>query len=984
MLAAVAPKTAGLAGLCTGFPLSLIDKSRTVPRLHLLGTLTVVALLTTMLGGFFAWQSAHERQASFDRIEETVLRQQDERLQAELDSALSHVEFTRSRAERLLRDSLVEQVDIAHAVAEGIYLKEHGRRPDAEIRQLIVEALRPARFFDGRGYYFIDGMDGRFILLPTAPQFEGQLLPDNQDDTGHYIMRGLIEAARQPRGEGFSRYRWYRPDDPARMADKLAYVRHFEPYDWLIGTGDYTYEWDSRQQQEALSRLRSLRFGRSGYIGVLDRDGRLLLSQDFPALEGLHLQQMPASAAQALHRLLLRAEAGGGALSYRWHNAHDGTMVNKRALVQRIEPWGWTLAATLHEGELSGALADERERARADNRSRSSQVLVAVGLALLVAVLASLAFSRWSGRLFRAYHEENLAQRQALQQQAEALHESEEKLSTILDSVEAHIYIKDTTYRYLYVNRPMCALFGSEAGNVVGHTDDEFFDRETALHLLANDRRVIEHGERIATEESVCGHGDALPRTYFSVKIPLRRSDGSIYALCGISTDISQRKALEDEIRQLAFYDSLTGLANRRLLIDRLQQHLAASVRHGQYGALLFVDLDNFKTLNDTLGHDAGDRLLVQVAARLRECVRDDDTVARFGGDEFVCMLGSLGFNETRAAANARTAGEKILAALRQPYVLRDKPYVSTPSIGITLFAGRDVQVDDLLKQADLAMYQAKAAGRNSLSFYDPLMQARLNARATLEADLREALAAQQFVLHYQLQFDAAGNALGAEALLRWQHPERGEILPGEFIATAEETGLIVPLGNWVLEAACAQLRRWQQAPAQAHWKLAVNVSARQFRQPEFVDQVLAALAHSGADAHGLKLELTESLLLEDIDSTIAHMRTLKWHGVGFALDDFGTGYSSLAYLKQLPLDELKIDRDFVRDLHSDPNDAAIARAIINLAANLGLQVIAEGVETAAQRDFLVREGCQSFQGYLFARPLPADRLAPLGTPTPT
>jgi len=435
-------------------------------------------------------------------------------------------------------------------------------------------------------------------------------------------------------------------------------------------------------------------------------------------------------------------------------------------------------------------------------------------------------------------------------------------------------------------------------------------------------------------------------------------------------TDITRRKAAEEEIKHLAFYDPLTRLPNRRLLLDRLHQALASSARSGREGALLFIDLDNFKTLNDTLGHYKGDLLLQQVAQRLVTCIREGDTVARLGGDEFVVMLEDLSSNPKEAATQCETVGEKIIATLNQIYQLAGHEHHSTPSIGITLF--NDINsVDELLKRADLAMYQAKAAGRNTLRFFDPEMQALVTNRAALETDLRHGLEEDQFVIYYQAQVREDGTLLGAEVLVRWQHPERGLVSPAEFIPLAEETWLILRLGHWVLETACAQLAAWAADSATADLSLAVNVSARQFHQADFVDQVLAVLAQTGANPRRLKLELTESLLLDDVQDIIAKMTALKAEGVGFSLDDFGTGYSSLSYLKRLPLDQLKIDQSFVRSVFHDANDAAIAQMIIALSQTMGLSVIAEGVETEEQRDFLSRLGCLAYQGYLFSRPLP-------------
>ncbi len=468
---------------------------------------------------------------------------------------------------------------------------------------------------------------------------------------------------------------------------------------------------------------------------------------------------------------------------------------------------------------------------------------------------------------------------------------------------------------------------------------------------------------------------DGSPVTVGARWTLVRDEQGAPESVLAIHTDITARKQAEREIQQLAFFDPLTQLPNRLLLMDRLQHALAAEHRSGRGGALLFIDLDNFKTLNDTLGHGMGDLLLQQVAGRLRESVRAIDTVARLGGDEFVVMLEELGHSDQDVALHARQIAEKILAALNTPFALAGNEHLSTCSIGIAPFHRHSGGVGELLKQADIAMYQAKGAGRNTLRFFDPGLQAAVSARAALEADLRVALAQEALALHYQPQVDAEGRMTGVEALVRWQHPQRGAIAPDEFIPVAEDTGLILQLGRWVLRQACFQLARWAQQPETAQLQMSVNVSPRQFRHPDFVAQCASVLARTRADGRLLKFELTESLLIDDVEATTAKMAALKAHGVGFALDDFGTGYSSLAYLRRLPLDQIKIDQSFVHALGIDASDDAIVRAIIGLAKSLGLQVLAEGVESAAQRNFLLREGCRDYQGFLFSQPLPASAL---------
>ncbi|MFC5522764.1 EAL domain-containing protein [Polaromonas jejuensis] len=457
--------------------------------------------------------------------------------------------------------------------------------------------------------------------------------------------------------------------------------------------------------------------------------------------------------------------------------------------------------------------------------------------------------------------------------------------------------------------------------------------------------------------------------------VPVANEAGPFFThWVAVGRNITRRKVAESEIKHLAFYDPLTHLPNRQLLMERLQQ--ALSDPHQQEGALMFIDMDNFKTLNDTQGHHKGDLLLQQVATRLMGCVRQTDTVARLGGDEFVVMLKDLGHDPGQAADRAEAVGQQILAALSESYHLAGDQHYSSCSIGVTAFNQKPVHnIADLLKQADLAMYQAKMAGRNTLCFYDPAMQAAVSASAALQSDLRQGLREGQFLLHYQPQVGRDGRMTGVEALLRWQHARRGLVRPAEFIAAAEEGGLILPLGQWALETACQQLAAWAHQPSTAGLSMAINVSVRQFRQPEFVDRVMATLNAAKVSPHKLKLELTESLFADDMDISIRKLARLKDLGVTLSLDDFGMGYSSLSCLKRLPLDQLKIDKSFVHDILRDPNDAAIARTIIALAQSLGLGVLAEGVETEAQRAFLAHHGCECYQGHLFCKPLPIEAL---------
>ncbi|HRP24480.1 MAG TPA: EAL domain-containing protein [Thauera sp.] len=538
----------------------------------------------------------------------------------------------------------------------------------------------------------------------------------------------------------------------------------------------------------------------------------------------------------------------------------------------------------------------------------------------------------------------------------------------LLQNASDGIHIMDGDGNVVEASDAFCRMLGYAHGDIIGMNVSQWDAYYPEQALREGLSRLLASSE-VHTFESAYRRKDGSVLPVEISAFPLEVDGKTV--LFNSARDITARKSSEAEVRRLAYFDPLTGLPNRRLLMERLEFALEACARDGSKGALLFIDLDNFKAVNDTVGHAEGDRLLEQVAAILIHCVRRDDTVARLGGDEFVVMLQDLGGDGTEASHHAEAIGSKILQALHKRFELGSSEHRVSASVGVTLFGDHPGErVEEPLKRADMAMYQAKLAGRNALRFFDPKMQAEVSARAAVEAGLWEAMEKQQFLLQYQPQIAADGTVIGVEALVRWRHPERGVIPPGEFIPLAEESGLILPLGRWVLETACAQLAAWAWDPRRAQLKIAVNVSARQFRQEDFVAEVLNALEHSGANPARLELELTESSLVTDIDRVGAKMDALKARGVGFSLDDFGTGYSSLAYLKRLPLEQLKIDQGFVRDILIDPNDAAIARMIIVLADNLGLGVVAEGVESDEQRAFLAEQGCRIYQGYLFSRPL--------------
>jgi len=590
----------------------------------------------------------------------------------------------------------------------------------------------------------------------------------------------------------------------------------------------------------------------------------------------------------------------------------------------------------------------------------------------IIKVIAENGTPKWIRGLLVDISAQKLTEQRVLAVQ-ESLRESALHTQAILDNMlDGVITITD---------QGLIESFNKAASTIFGYTTSEVMGNNLSMlmpePLRSQHDGFLRHYHQTG-EERVIGK---------SLEVEGQRKDGSVFPLnlsvsrisrqgqtvfVGIVRDVTQHKQDIQEIRRLAFYDALTGLPNRRLLMDRLAQAMTTSGRTGQHGAMMFLDLDHFKQLNDTLGHDVGDLLLQHVAERLKTCVRECDSVARLGGDEFVVILENLSIHPHEAASQCEGVAQKMLDALCQPYNLGEHAYSSTPSIGIVVFMASKEPMEVLLKNADVAMYQAKSAGRNTARFFDPVMQATVAAHVEMESDMRYGLATNEFVLHYQIQVDGDGRTIGAEALARWNHPKRGLVSPAHFIPLAEESGMILPLGKWVLETACSQLVAWARQPATAQWTLAVNVSASQFVQADFVASVTRAIEKAGANPRLLKLELTESMLVNDVEDIIVKMTTLKNYGVSFSLDDFGTGYSSLSNLKRLPLAQLKIDQSFVRDVLIDPSDAVIARTVVALGHNLGLKVIAEGVETAGQHSFLAGLGCDAFQGYYFGRPGPA------------
>ena len=946
---------------------------RNLPRLHLAGTLLVVIVLAIALGTSFLFIGLAEHQRIIDRLESNLSVKKKERLASEMDATIGYLDFLQSRTESALRNALREKVGMAIQTAHSIYDREHGRLPEAEVKRLILEALRPQRFFDGGGYFFVDSTDGRCVLLPIAPHLEGKSFWDNRDDTGHYVMRGLIAAARDGGGEGFSFYRWYTPDNPQRMSDKLAFVKTFEPYGWLIGTGDYLQRWQDARLKEGLERLRAWRFGDTGRFVAISFDGRLLLQPQWPEYEGRHFQSVGTPETQKIRAQLLDlGKQGGGYHEYPWPDRNGGRTAIRTSLVRPYRPWNMVVIASIDEQEMQMAIDAERTAALESMSSRLPYAALASSVAIGLAMLASFFFSRWISNRLREYTRHIDEHASTLERQAGKLRLA----ARVFDSSKEGIIITDPQARILAVNPSFVEITGYTAADVIGKRPD----------VLASGRHDADFYRTMwkSIRETGSWSGEIWNRRADGRHYPehldictVRDESGAVLHYVGTFLDLTERKQAEDRIRQLAEFDILTRLPNRSLFLDRLTQAIARAEREDKRVAVLVIDLDRFKTVNDSLGHATGDEILQEVAARLSRLVRNSDTVSRLGGDEFAVLLTSLD-QPTQSLPVAR----KVLEALSEPYLVREHDFRITPSIGIALYPDSGTDSGTLLQNADAAMYHAKHLGRNNFQFFTSEFNLLATERLQTENGLRHALARHELVLHYQPQIAlASGRIVGCEALLRWQ-PTGDELIPPDrFIPVAEDTGLIVPIGTWVLDEACRQLAIWDAGADTRRIvpiRMAVNVAVPQLRQSDFVAIVSDTLARYGLSADRLEIEVTESVLLDKDERIRLTLEGLVALGIKLSLDDFGTGYASLSYLRNFRFDVIKIDRSFVSELQNNQDDITLIRAIISIARDMSLLTIAEGVETAEQQAILNELGCCLGQGFHFSRPVPGAEMGAL------
>ena len=933
---------------------------RWLPRAMLSGMLALVLGLLMSMGSYYIYRHEQAYQIRIDDIETQALARLDQSLQEEVSHLTNDLNERRNGFEPDLALQLEQEARVALQAIEHTYRRLNGTVNDAQMRLILTELLRPMGRPTQGITPFIAEADGRLRLFAPDPDLEGQSLAGRIDDIGQALMERLTAAASL--GDGHTRLRWRPTNDATTMTDLYAHVIRFEPLGWIVGVATRKQQAHAAARAQALEALSRYNPLNERIIVVVNQHGQILANS-----AGAMLPAPAGPAPEWVRKIARTGRQGGSTLRLALDaGVTAGSPKTERhlAYIAGQDPWGWTLAAIARLDNIAPTLAAERARMEANKREDFTVTVFTMLLATAVALLVSIIFYRWIDQRFQYYQRDIDERKRALKESARELQLS----AQVFEASNEAIAILDNRFRIVSVNPALERISGYRQSDVVGrHCAEQLIgepaDGESWRRTVARLRSTRHWAGETQLQRADGTHypgwislgavtGDAGRSTHFVVSI----------------SDISERKLTEQRLRHMAEYDALTGLPNRTLLLDRMGGALESARRNQKHLGILFIDLDRFKNINDSLGHAVGDGLLRQVASRLSAVVRSSDTVSRLGGDEFVVLL-----TELDTAGRAAAVASKILKALATPYEVSGHELSITPSIGITVSPEDGDNRDLLLKNADAAMYSAKENGRNSYQFFTEELNERAQTRLALENELRRALLREEFSLHFQPQFDlASGRLVGAEALLRWQHPDRGMIPPDQFIPIAEETGLILPLGAWVLRHACSVAQTWRDEGLQAV-SIAVNISALQVRRDVLETTVLDALGNSGLPAHLLELEVTESALMANQDEATSTLAAIHSLGVKLAIDDFGTGYSSLAYLKRFKLDKLKIDRSFVRGLPDDGEDAHLTKAIIGIAHHMGMAVVAEGIETEAQAAFLSHLKCDLAQGYLYAKPLQPD-----------
>jgi len=930
------------------------------------GMLGIVLLLIFGIFGHFIYLNKLSFNSQVNTLAHDSYRQQQQQISAEVAAAKSYISYMHDSANRELRLQAKAKVDHAYSIANSLYQQQKDQLSKTKVQELIVETLRPLRFFSGRGYYFIASLEGDSILSASNPELENSDLLSAKA-TIQQSAREVINSVANPQRAGFSSYRWPSTGNPEIYADKISYAKVFAPYDWIIGSGDYVDSFTADLHAAALLRLSQLRIDGNGYIAVLDKNANWLLA---PPSSSWFWQTdlITPNNSDSLNSLLALAAAGGGFISTDSLGQVTTKGSGNLSLIKSIDDYQWIIVAGSQQHESAARFVSKRQSLKNKERQTQGFLIFTLLLTVLITLSYILLFSRSYKQLFKRYQANIELKNQSLMENSKELRVA----AGFFNLATEGIIITDAEQKIIAVNPACCATTGYFEADLLSQTPNILSSGNHDKHFYQNMWREINRtgkwqGEIWNKRKS----GQVFPQ-WMSVSA-CKDERGEVFNYISIFSDSTERKNAEQRLRRLAEYDPLTELANRRLLTDRAEQAISFCKRNQEHKlALMFIDLDRFKNINDSLGHAIGDKVLQHIAKRLLDTFRTSDTVCRLGGDEFIILIDDIDV-ESAAAHLAN----RVLHELAQPLHIEEQDLVITPSIGISVYPDNGKDFGTLLKNADAALYHAKSEGRNNFQFFTNDMNIRATQKLSIERDLRKALKRHEFEIHFQAQYLLSNGQLsGCEALIRWHCPRRGLVPPDQFISIAEETGIIVPIGEWVIAQCCQQAKDWQQKGLQPI-SIAVNVSSGQFNKT-LVPFIRNALRDSELEARWLVVEVTESALMNDPELSRNILLELQALGIQIALDDFGTGYSSLAYLKRFPIDKLKIDKAFIDGLPEDKDDIALTKSMIDVAANLNMTTIAEGVESQEQYQFLQQLGCQQMQGYFKAKPLNAAQFEQL------
>ncbi|WP_299180696.1 EAL domain-containing protein [uncultured Neptuniibacter sp.] len=933
------------------------------------GVFSLLIITLVSVYGYFTYSEHARFNSHLKEFSAQVLEQQKARIKTEAENAAEFVEKKFLDAEAQLKAQAKFEVERALLVVKTLYHQNKGKMSEGELKQLIVETLRPIRFFSGRGYLFIDDLDGNSVLLPTKPEYEGKSFLEDERTNSYRVMKKILKVTDSLDRKGYIEYEWPTPQDPERTHTKITYLDVFEPFNWVIGTGDYLHAFRNDFKPDLLQTIDQIRFGDRGYIAVVKNDGTLLKSFGARHLEGMHLSKMPENAAAAIKSIIEKSRGGAGFVQYDWLYPDSIDLLPKTSYVRPLPYTGWILVSGIYSHKLEQLV--RARKVQMNEQFENSLMKLAVSFVFLgvLAIISAYMFTRWLSYRFHEYHQEITERQVQLQSRTEKLELNER----IVESASEGMMVTDSKNNIIHVNKAFC--------DITGYTYDEAIGKKSSmLSSGLHDQdfyremwKVIESKGRWAGEVWNRRKDGSVYPQWLRINTN-KRDDGSVLNYIGTLSDITQRKQDQAQLSYLSEFDPLTDLPNKQFLTQRLLQAFAHIGRHPKEQlAVLIIDLDHFKKINDSLGHDCGDQVLVEMAHRLRSCVRESDTLGRISGDEFVVILEPC----ERIASIVTQMAFRIMDHLSESIEINDTEVFLTSSIGVAVGPDDGNTADDIFKHADIALHHAKKNGRNNFQFFTSQMNASAVQRLKLENMINIALSNSEFRLYYQPQYcTESGEMLSVEALIRWPHSNGEVISPAKFIPLAEETGQIRAIGQWVVNEVCRQASEW--GAQGINLPISMNVSAVQLSSKGFIRLLSTALEEYQLSSERVVVEITETAIMDNFEMTLQRLNQIQSLGLKISLDDFGTGFSSLSLLKSSPVNELKIDRSFVSGLPDSSDDLSICSSIISVAHNMGLEVVAEGVETDVQLTLLKELGCDKIQGYIYSPAVPADQIIPL------